>query len=137
MLPSLGLCCSSFWELRPDDPRDRIISIPKSPTLTCLRIWLYSVVAADHEGAAILPHWIRHYVGLGIPADKIFLLVHHNPMKWVLALSGLWRCWQDSVHLCLDKARRRPGPAAMAAGSLTLTASSLRTPFQAWPARTE
>ncbi|KFM22833.1 hypothetical protein F751_5542 [Auxenochlorella protothecoides] len=64
-----------------------------APTLTNYTIWLYSVVAADHEGAAILPHWIRHYVGLGIPADKIFLLVHHNPMKWVLALSGLWRVW--------------------------------------------
>lgn len=45
------------------------------------RVWLYSLVPADYDGAAVLPHWLKHYLGLGIDRSNILLLVNHNPEK--------------------------------------------------------
>ena len=51
------------------------------PMSACCSIWLYSLVPADYGGASVLPHWVRHYQGLGIRPANLLLLVNHNPEK--------------------------------------------------------
>ena len=45
------------------------------------RIWLYSLIPADYDGATVLPHWVKHYLALGIRPANFLLLVNHNPDK--------------------------------------------------------
>ncbi|KAK9814602.1 hypothetical protein WJX72_008504 [[Myrmecia] bisecta] len=42
-------------------------------------MWLYSLLAADYEGAGLLPHFLDHYIKLGIKRDHMLLIVNHNP----------------------------------------------------------
>ncbi|GAB4814553.1 hypothetical protein N2152v2_001599 [Parachlorella kessleri] len=55
--------------------------LPGPPALA-RHIWLYSLVPADYDGAGVLPHWLRHYLGLGIRPANFLLLVNHNPAKY-------------------------------------------------------
>lgn len=45
-------------------------------------VWLYSLVAADYDGASLLPHWVAHYRASDISADRMRILVHHNPEQY-------------------------------------------------------
>lgn len=47
----------------------------------CCSIWLYSLIPADYDGATVLPHWIKHYMALGIRTANFLVLVNHNPDK--------------------------------------------------------
>mmetsp|Transcript_26307 Transcript_26307/g.31919 ORF Transcript_26307/g.31919 Transcript_26307/m.31919 type:complete len:385 (-) Transcript_26307:267-1421(-) len=43
------------------------------------KVWLYTSVAADYDGALMLPHFIRHYMDLGIQPEHFLVVVNHNP----------------------------------------------------------
>lgn len=42
------------------------------------RTFLYTLVAADYDGAALLPHFIRHYAALGIAYSNMLIHIQHN-----------------------------------------------------------
>lgn len=42
------------------------------------RVWLYTLVAADYDGATMLPHFINYYRSLGIPLRRFLVILHHN-----------------------------------------------------------
>ncbi len=50
--------------------------------LNMRRLWLYSLVPADYDGALVLPHWIQHYNSIGVPLSRMMFLVHHNPKTY-------------------------------------------------------
>lgn len=45
--------------------------------------WLYTLVGSDYEGsAAMLPHWLDHYLlTLGYNKDKLILVINHNTTR--------------------------------------------------------
>lgn len=36
----------------------------------------------DQGMEALLPYWLRHYTGLGVQPDRIFIMVHHNAERY-------------------------------------------------------
>jgi hypothetical protein len=44
-------------------------------------VWLYTSVAADYDGATMLPHFINHYLALGVKPENFLVVVNHNPEK--------------------------------------------------------
>ena len=44
-------------------------------------IWVYSLVASDHENYKLLPHFLMHYSGLGVPLSKFYFDIQHDPME--------------------------------------------------------
>lgn len=49
------------------------------------KVWLYTSVAADYDGARWLPHFIKHYTDLGIAKENFLLVLNHNPNATNLA----------------------------------------------------
>ena len=45
------------------------------------RVWLYTSVAADYDGATLLPHFIKHYLSMGVRPENFLVVVNHNPAK--------------------------------------------------------
>eukprot|EP00238_Polyblepharides_amylifera_P013458 CAMPEP_0196586580 /NCGR_PEP_ID=MMETSP1081-20130531/54846_1 /TAXON_ID=36882 /ORGANISM="Pyramimonas amylifera, Strain CCMP720" /LENGTH=381 /DNA_ID=CAMNT_0041908509 /DNA_START=88 /DNA_END=1234 /DNA_ORIENTATION=+ len=45
------------------------------------KIWLYTSVAADYDGALLLPHFLDHYLALGVRLPQFLVVVNHNPLK--------------------------------------------------------
>lgn len=47
------------------------------------RHWLYTLVGADYEGAAaLLPHWLDHYLGpLEFDPERLLVVVNHNSTR--------------------------------------------------------
>mmetsp|Transcript_65786 Transcript_65786/g.208213 ORF Transcript_65786/g.208213 Transcript_65786/m.208213 type:complete len:383 (-) Transcript_65786:38-1186(-) len=45
-------------------------------------VWLFTSVAADYDGAIMLPHWIKHYTGLGIARSRFLVIVNSNVEKY-------------------------------------------------------
>ena len=43
--------------------------------------WLYSLVSADYGGESMLPHWVTHYLSLGVSPDKFIILINRNSAK--------------------------------------------------------
>ncbi|KAK9817011.1 hypothetical protein WJX72_008263 [[Myrmecia] bisecta] len=62
-------------------------------------VWLYSLISADYEGAALLQHWITHYLLIGIEKERFLLLVNHNP-----ANAGVQRAHLAEVLSILQQA---------------------------------
>jgi hypothetical protein len=57
---------------------------PPPPDSACsavasCRVWLYTLVAANYDGALLLPHFLDHYSGLGIQKRHMLIHIHHNP----------------------------------------------------------
>eukprot|EP00240_Pyramimonas_obovata_P004015 CAMPEP_0118947022 /NCGR_PEP_ID=MMETSP1169-20130426/45240_1 /TAXON_ID=36882 /ORGANISM="Pyramimonas obovata, Strain CCMP722" /LENGTH=358 /DNA_ID=CAMNT_0006893145 /DNA_START=125 /DNA_END=1198 /DNA_ORIENTATION=- len=44
-------------------------------------VWLYTSIAADYDGATMLPHFVKHYLGLGVKPENFLVVVNHNPEK--------------------------------------------------------
>lgn len=51
------------------------------PQAKARKVWLYTSIAADYDGAALLPHFISHYRGLGVKPENFLVVVNHNPEK--------------------------------------------------------
>ena len=58
-------------------------------------VWLYSLIAVDHNGASLIPHFLRHYTTAGISKERVYLDLLHDPS---LPESGLLLAQQ----LCMD-----------------------------------
>jgi hypothetical protein len=41
-------------------------------------IWVVTIVPTNYEGLAMLPHFIAHYHGLGVPYDHFVFVLNHN-----------------------------------------------------------
>jgi hypothetical protein len=55
--------------------------LPPRPLALC-RVWVYTLVAADYDGAALFPHFINYYRQLGIPYRRFLVMVHHTPGRY-------------------------------------------------------
>jgi hypothetical protein len=53
------------------------------------RVWLYSLISVDFGGELMLPHWIAHYLSLGVDPDHIILLLNTNSAKTLPNSNGL------------------------------------------------
>ena len=42
-------------------------------------VWLYSLITTDYNGSSIIPHFIKYYSELGIPFDRFFVDLLHDP----------------------------------------------------------
>jgi hypothetical protein len=45
------------------------------------RVWVHSVIPADHEAEALLPHFVNYYHQLGISYKRFLFIVHHDPSR--------------------------------------------------------
>ena len=53
------------------------------------RVWLYSLINTDYGGPDLLPHFLEHYNGVGIPYTRVFLDLLHDS---ALPQDGLDEC---------------------------------------------
>lgn len=57
-------------------------SIAESPTLeeaSNSKVWVYSLVGTNYDGYKMLPFFLQHYRGLGIPDSQFHFDVLHDP----------------------------------------------------------
>ncbi len=45
-------------------------------------MWVYTLVAADYDGAALLPHFLEHYHGLKVQYSNMLVNIHHTPGRY-------------------------------------------------------
>ena len=45
-------------------------------------MWVYTLVAADYDGAALLPHFINYYHQQGVGYRRLLVMVHHTPGRY-------------------------------------------------------
>ena len=46
-----------------------------------LRVWAFTSIAADYDGATILRHWLHHYLDLGIKPENFLVVVNSKSGK--------------------------------------------------------
>ena len=42
-------------------------------------VWLYSLITTDYEGHSMVPHFMRHYKKLGVPHERFYVDLLHDP----------------------------------------------------------
>ena len=42
-------------------------------------VWLYSLITTDYDGPHFIPHFVKHYSGMGIPSERVFVDLLHDP----------------------------------------------------------
>ena len=42
-------------------------------------VWIYSLITTDYDGPKVIPHFIQHYHDMGIPNDRFFVDLLHDP----------------------------------------------------------
>ena len=42
-------------------------------------VWIYSLITTDYDGPKVIPHFIKHYSDMGIPSDRFFVDLLHDP----------------------------------------------------------
>ena len=42
-------------------------------------VWLYSLITTDYEGHSVVPHFMRHYKKLGVPYERFYVDLLHDP----------------------------------------------------------
>lgn len=43
------------------------------------RFWVYSLVGTDYDGYKMLPHFLEHYSGMGVPHENFHFDLLHDP----------------------------------------------------------
>ena len=46
-----------------------------------VKVWAFTSVAADYDGATILRHWIHHYLDLGVKPENFLVVVNSKTGK--------------------------------------------------------
>ncbi|GAB4820616.1 hypothetical protein N2152v2_007662 [Parachlorella kessleri] len=44
------------------------------------QVWLYTLLRTDYDAPTLLPHFLDHYIKLGIHPGNMLFLVHHDPL---------------------------------------------------------
>ena len=42
-------------------------------------VWVYSLITTDYDGPNLAPHFLSHYLALGIPASRMYADLLHDP----------------------------------------------------------
>ena len=42
-------------------------------------VWLYSLITTDYDGPRLIPHFVKHYLGMGIPSERLYVDLLHDP----------------------------------------------------------
>ena len=42
-------------------------------------VWIYSLITTDYDGPKLIPHFIKHYSGMGVSSERFFVDLLHDP----------------------------------------------------------
>jgi hypothetical protein len=69
-------------------------TLPDHSYTLCCRVWVYTLVNTDYDGAKMLPHFLNYYHSLGVTWRRFLVLLHHTPGEY--SRKGL----EDAMGIC-------------------------------------